>query len=248
MDGARLTGGAIDRLGDRLRAAQVVVAEDDLETLQSLRREFDETLAVARERVVSAVSDAKPTTRIKTVQTLVDKLRRESSMKLSRVQDIAGMRIVRDMSLAEQDQLVESLIPLFEDARVVDRRVKPSFGYRAVHLIVRCDGRLVEIQVRTGLQDRWAQIVERMADHWGRTIRYGDAPEEPDALVSEYTRSDVVALARRLSPLIEQCERSPGTHGRRIQVSTDAFCTGVVDVLSMFGRLNITSEAAWRSS
>jgi ppGpp synthetase/RelA/SpoT-type nucleotidyltranferase len=35
---------------------------------------------------------------------------------------------------------------------VIDRREKPSHGYRAVHVIVECGGRMVEIQVRTELQ------------------------------------------------------------------------------------------------
>jgi hypothetical protein len=38
------------------------------------------------------------------------------------------------------------------------------------------DGFIVEIQVRTTLQDLWAQAVERLADEVGREIRYGGVP------------------------------------------------------------------------
>ncbi|GGI66943.1 hypothetical protein GCM10010116_62080 [Microbispora rosea subsp. aerata] len=50
-------------------------------------------------------------------------------------------------------------------------------------MIAFLDGIPVEIQVRTELQDVWAQILERLADQWGRGIRYGDAPENPEVLV-----------------------------------------------------------------
>ena len=43
----------------------------------------------------------------------------------------------------------------------IDRRKNPTYGYRAVHVIVYWDGIPVEIQIRTELQDTWAQIVER---------------------------------------------------------------------------------------
>jgi ppGpp synthetase/RelA/SpoT-type nucleotidyltranferase len=238
---ASFSGGAIDRLGDRLRESSDA-SEEDLRILQELRRQFDAAMEGARLRIVESIPDARPTTRLKTIQTLIGKLRREPAMKLSRVQDVAGMRLVSDMSLEQQDVLGSRLSELFGGARVVDRRANPSFGYRALHLVVRSEGRLVEIQVRTRLQDRWAQIVERMADHWGRGIRYGELPEKPTARVSRYTRAEVVDLARRMSPLIEQCERNVGVQGNRIQLSSDRFCLSVAELLSMFARLRINPE------
>ena len=44
-------------------------------------------------------------TATKTIQTLHDNLRRQP-IKLSRLQDIAGVRIVQDMDLHEQDSIV----------------------------------------------------------------------------------------------------------------------------------------------
>jgi hypothetical protein len=38
----------------------------------------------------------------------------------------------------------------------------------------------VEIQIRTYLQHRWAEIVEALERLWGRQIRYGDPPTNPD--------------------------------------------------------------------
>jgi hypothetical protein len=55
--------------------------------------------------------------------------------------------------------------------------VRPIGGnaYRAVHLIVRGQGRSVEIQVRTTLQDVWANVVEATADSGG-DLKHGVEP------------------------------------------------------------------------
>ena len=41
------------------------------------------------------------------------------------------------------------------------------------------DGCRIEIQVRTELQDLWANVMERAADRWGRELRYGGRPKSP---------------------------------------------------------------------
>jgi ppGpp synthetase/RelA/SpoT-type nucleotidyltranferase len=64
------------------------------------------------------------------------------------------------------------------DAVVHDRRIKPSHGYRAVHLVVDSGGFLVEIQVRTPLQHGWASAVEKLADTIDPDIKYGGGPDE----------------------------------------------------------------------
>ena len=140
-----------------------------------------------------------PTTRVKTQGTLIEKLRRESGMRLSRVQDLAGARIVVSDRL-EQDQARDRICAHFTAAghpcRVRDRRDDPSHGYRAVHVIVQFGGIPIEVQIRTELQDSWAQIVERLGDQWGRGLRYGAGPEMPSAEVRigdhVYTRQKVL--------------------------------------------------------
>jgi ppGpp synthetase/RelA/SpoT-type nucleotidyltranferase len=64
-----------------------------------------------------------------------------------------------------------------------------------MHVVVRTQGRLVEVQIRTHLQDLWAQVVERLADIWGRQIRYGEAPNNPSKeAAAGTTRQDMVDL------------------------------------------------------
>lgn len=155
-----------------------------------------------------------PTSRIKTTQTMTDKLRRTPGMELSRMQDVAGARIVvRD--LAAQDAARDTIREFFEglgcQCRVVDRRADPRFGYKAVHVVVQVHGMPLEVQIRTELQDAWAQIVERLADRWGRGIRYGEDPANPDARVRsgdlQTSRRGAVELLMALSDAFSDVEQ-----------------------------------------
>jgi ppGpp synthetase/RelA/SpoT-type nucleotidyltranferase len=105
-----------------------------------------------------------------------DKLRRES-IRLTQIQDISGCQlVVQDM--ADQDRVVESLAKLFENVTIVDRRKKPSHGYRAVHVVVKEGNKLVEIQVRTALQHLWAELSEKLSDILTPAIKYGGGDEK----------------------------------------------------------------------
>ena len=72
--------------------------------------------------------------------------------------------------------MVSDLLAIFPDAVMYDRRIRPSNGYRAVHVVVCVDGFFVEIQIRTLLQHEWASAMERLADDVGPEIKYGGGP------------------------------------------------------------------------
>jgi len=107
----------------------------------------------------------------KSTASIIEKLRRES-VRLTQMQDIAGCRVVVD-DIAQQDRIVTSLCSTLPSAAVVDRRRKPSYGYRAVHVIARDDDAAVEIQVRTKLQHLWAELSEKLSDVSDPSVKYG---------------------------------------------------------------------------
>jgi putative GTP pyrophosphokinase len=111
----------------------------------------------------------------KSTVSIVDKLRRES-LRLRQMQDIAGCRIVVG-DVVRQDSVVGCLTKAFAETSVVDRRKTPSYGYRAVHVVVRQGGTPVEIQIRTELQHRWAQLSEKLSDVIDPKVKYGGGPE-----------------------------------------------------------------------
>lgn len=166
----------INRLGERLKRGEV--SEADLRELDAYRESFAE----AYEEVVSTLRKAtglEPTGRPrKTPFAIIEKLHRESTLQLSRMQDVAGCRVVV-ADISEQDRVVELLTRAFGKAKIVDRRERPSHGYRAVHVIATARNKIVEIQVRTELQDLWAQQSEVMSDRTDPRIKYGGG--DPDA-------------------------------------------------------------------
>lgn len=105
----------------------------------------------------------------------MEKLQREKT-RLSQMQDIAGCRIITE-TLAQQDGVVPDLAEMFK-ALPVDRRQRPSHGYRAVHVVVSEAGRFIEVQIRTSVQHTWAELSEKLADEFGHDIKYGGGSEE----------------------------------------------------------------------
>jgi Region found in RelA / SpoT proteins len=156
------------------------------------------------------------TTRVKTTGTLLDKLRRDPTLKLRSIHDLAGARIVIDGTLDDQDAAKARVIEAFASCPrppvEKDRRKTPSHGYRAVHVIVFPENMPVEIQVRTDTQNGWAQFAESLGDMWGRGLRYGTGPDDPDAPAGKpfaegLTRAQVVDIWVTISDLIYDMER-----------------------------------------
>lgn len=206
---------ALDRLGNRL-AQSGTVADSDLNELANVVSAYQDQLNEVEQLLRDQGYAA--TTRVKTTGTLVEKLQREHGMRLSQVQDLAGARITLSDREAQEAARAD-LVALFESRgyafKVVDRRATPSHGYRAVHVIVTIDRIPVEIQLRTGLQDAWAQIVERLADRWGRGIRYGEAPQSPDSTIGsgdvQITRQAAIEGLTTLSDEIARYEEARQT-------------------------------------
>jgi ppGpp synthetase/RelA/SpoT-type nucleotidyltranferase len=155
---------------------------------------YQEVTSVLRERL-----RLEPTGRTKSNISILQKLRRETSIRLSQMQDIEGCRIVLP-DYEAQEVHVNGVIPvLFAETTVIDRRERPSHDYRAVHIVVSVDGRPVEIQVRTALQHLWAELSEKVADELNDpTVKYGGGSAQV---------RDVLARSSQRVAEIESLER-----------------------------------------
>lgn len=176
-----MTKTQIDRLGERLKKGNV--EESDIRLLDSYRRSFSESY----EKVVKIIREQlglQPTGRpAKSTPSIIEKLRRES-IRLSQIQDIAGCRVIVD-DVGMQSETIARLTGVFVDAVIFDRRERPSHGYRAVHVVLKCDEKLVEIQIRTRLQQLWAELSEKLSDAVDPAIKYGGGPESIRSRLSE---------------------------------------------------------------
>ena len=102
---------------------------------------------------------------------MVDKLLREPHMKLTQMADIGGCRALLPDQQAV-NEVARRLRRNWEVTRTRDYAAEPKeSGYRAVHLIVKRKGRLIEVQLRTPLQDAWANQVRRIRAGWEGTSR-----------------------------------------------------------------------------
>jgi putative GTP pyrophosphokinase len=182
----------IDRLGDRLKRAGV--SDDDLRLLDAYRRSF----AGAYEQVVSTITASlglEVTGRpAKSTTSIAEKLRRES-IRLTQMQDIAGCRVIVP-DVVQQDSVLTEMRRVLPDCTVIDRRIRPSHGYRAVHVVVVFPARAIEIQLRTALQHAWAELSEKLADVADPAIKYGGGDESIQGTL--LNGSAVVARVERL--------------------------------------------------
>ncbi len=171
----------IDQLGDRLRKTSL--SEVDLKILDDYRKSFGS----AYEEVVRTIRgklDLEPTGRpAKSTSSIIEKLRRES-VRLSQIQDIAGCRVVV-VDIQKQNNVVERLRDIFLSVSVVDRRIHPSYGYRAVHVIVKHLEKVIEVQIRTELQHGWSEFSEKLSDKIDPSIKYGGGGKEIQKLLCD---------------------------------------------------------------
>ncbi|NUL43849.1 GTP pyrophosphokinase family protein [Cellulosimicrobium funkei] len=179
--------------------------------------------------------------RVKTIDTLREKLRRESSFPLPQIQDIAGIRFEAEMTLEEQDAVVAAITGHFEDMgwrpRTTDYRTTGGHsGYRAVHVLLHLEplGR-VEVQVRTHLQGKWANMYEYLADKVGREIRYDVLPDDPmlQQLVKRTQQASLV-LVSELETLRMRAERL-----RRVEESPEQ----IEEIDSVLGEMRETEAS-----
>lgn len=129
--------------------------------------------------------NADVTQRLKRFGTIIHKLYREPNMALSQMEDIGGVRAILP-SQAKLDIVRAGIERNWDVHRVRDYVETPKTdGYRAVHIVVDKDGRRVEIQLRTGWQDSWAQSVEQDTRRLRAGLKFGAGPAD----LREYYRT-----------------------------------------------------------
>ena len=202
----------LDKPGDRLRDSEDPPA--DLELLAEVLDAYDETLTTVTTPLRGM--GFRPTGRIKVSRTIIDKLRRERRSSLKTIQDLAGARVTLPGGLDEQDATVRAFCDHYKDFApppyVIDRRMDPRSGYRAVHVVVMLQTIPVEVQFRTGLQHLSGAYLGQ-GSHLPALDPPGYGPEVgSDRRRADEARRDAEAVVRRgltrLADLVERGGRS----------------------------------------
>jgi putative GTP pyrophosphokinase len=131
--------------------------------------------------------------RLKRAPTIIDKLEREPTLSLARMQDIGGCRAV--LSSIEELRRVEARLkknrpPVGYSDYIAHPR---SSGYRGVHLIVTYDdaegvARRIEVQLRTLVMHEWAITVERLSGRIGENLK-GDGEHAIQRLLAAISQA-----------------------------------------------------------
>lgn len=219
----------IHEMGSVLRK-NGVIALDDWETYLLHQEEIVSELArklndfvdskvmpggkTTEEIIVPGSGTYKVTRRVKSAVSLKEKLRRMPKTPLERIQDVAGARLDCDVTLTQQQRIAKGLYDLFTECGanrvdIKDLRDGSHSGYRAIHLHLRFPAGFAEVQVRTALQSRWANIYETAADIFGRQIRY--LHEGTEVLLLPEAEINMKLLCE-LSTLIAQVEEMRDEH------------------------------------
>jgi len=189
----------INRYGDILRIASgdVDVYEEAFDGVSAWRAAHLYPLNTFRATLTRRANSLSPLNhpivaqRLKRMPTIVDKLRRNPDMELSRMQDVGGLRVIVDNLKSVYD-----LKDYYEGARLPHKLVNQkdyikspkSDGYRGIHLVFKYaglnpvaktyDGSLIELQIRTKLQHTWATAVEVAGLMLQRKLKNDDGDED----------------------------------------------------------------------
>ncbi len=165
----------------------------------TFQRPLDKVTISLRRFVLYEADEVVVAQRLKRMPTILEKLQRQPSMDITRMQDIGGCRAVLP-STEQIGAVLERVAKHWPVERVYNYvdDPKPS-GYRAVHVSVVRDERLIEIQFRTPGQQSWAAAVERAGARLRLSVKDGHGPEP----LLRYFRllGDVLALEEAGSPV-----------------------------------------------
>lgn len=164
--------------------------------------------------------------RLKRSRSIISKLWKESSMRLTQMQDIGGCRAVLSSIEAVYDvknRYLQSKSQ-HELVRIDDYIRHPKLsGYRSLHLIYRFkskgypeyDRLLLEIQLRTTIQHAWATAVETVGAMSGQALKSSEG--EADWL--EYFQFASLALEHNEKPVFSTITtHSRGAIARKLAV------------------------------
>ena len=190
------TRGEVDRAGRLLArngvAADPLVIGHALDVINNWRSSHSFPLntfqMTLRNRAASIFKPPLVAQRLKRVPSIFAKLRRFPTMKLSQMQDIAGVRAVLP-NLAEVDALRDLYRQRTKHRFAGEKdyvRNPKSSGYRSIHLVYRYrsdraetyNGLHIELQLRTRRQHAWATAVETVGTFLGQSLKSSEGREE----------------------------------------------------------------------
>ena len=158
-------------------------AYEILDSFRAVHQQPMTKVAMGLRSMVHTVTRADPivSQRLKRSPRIVRKLVKMGNSSLARLEDIGGCRAV--VQNLEELEAVRDRIEAQWGQRYDQIRRERDYvngpqptGYRALHWVVERDGRRIEVQLRTRLQQQWANAVEAADARLGMTLKDGVGP------------------------------------------------------------------------
>lgn len=158
---------------------------DEIENLQEYRISFKEDLSEVFKLITNLSTtgrkDSIVSYRIKRIESILSKIRREPTMALGNMGDIAGCRIIL-YSKKELLNLVEVIKEKFEITSINDYLASPKEdGYNGFHIYVKSplnDYKKIEIQLRLITTHKWASLVEIIDILYNLKLKEGERNDD----------------------------------------------------------------------
>ncbi len=160
----------VNKLGKSLRVTireSRTIQKDDLEKLQEYRTSFKEDIAPVFEDVAKVAKkirrDSLISLRIKRIESILSKIKREPTMSLGNMGDIAGCRLILH-SKSALSLIKNEILKKYDVVNIKDyiKEPKPD-GYKGYHIYIKSpinQNKIVEIQLRHVRTHKWASLVE----------------------------------------------------------------------------------------
>ncbi|WP_196893134.1 RelA/SpoT domain-containing protein [Aureivirga marina] len=183
-----MTKSQVNKLGKALRK-KIQAGETPeielLEKLQEYRTSYKEDLSAVFEKISNVAKNARKDSitsfRIKRIESILSKIKRQPTMSLGNMGDIAGCRIL----LYSKDSLIKVIKNLKLNFEVVGENdylaENKEDGYKGYHIYIKSpinQHKIIEIQVRTVKSHKWASMVEIIDILYNLKIKEGQ--QHPD--------------------------------------------------------------------
>jgi len=188
-----LTKSQINKVGKSIRVAQrsgIIIPKDLTDQLQEYRISYKPDISETFTKLSSISKkirkDSIVSFRIKRIESIISKIKREPTMALANMGDIAGCRcIVRTWdSVVNTVNIIKSNFIVLQENDYL-HKPKPD-GYKGYHLYVQSPinkDRIIEIQIRSLECHNWSTLVEIIDILFDLKIKEGEVEEDFNRLL-----------------------------------------------------------------
>lgn len=215
----------VDKIGDILKKWQTPSSQE-YKDLLNWRNGYSEILDyyfIKLSSIINKNENHDIARRLKRIESIQIKLKRFKTMRLSTLQDIAGLRAV----LHTEEQVMETFTQLrslsskYELKKVNNyHHIPKKDGYRGIHFVYQGkDSKQIEIQLRSELEHIWSTGVEIYGELQNTSFKTGEGEEEWKdffKLLSSY-----FAIKEQCNPLEEHMKLKENKIRSKLKKSID---------------------------